>query len=147
MSLLNEREEAKHFTQPAGSEANGSVETFNSLLASRAVSSEEPEVLWSIQQKGPRFAALLQKPIHGAMEKRGEKKELKKGKTDAFFSNLGVAIVSRTGTEQTAGSGPGPLAEQPVPCPGGGGLPWGPQALPPFGPVSGPSFFSVRKRS
>lgn len=68
--------------------ANDSVETFNSFLASQAISLEKQSRCVTIQQQDPCFTVLLRKPILWATEKR--KQELKKGKASVLFGNLEV---------------------------------------------------------
>ncbi|KAI5250832.1 hypothetical protein MUG91_G18n39 [Manis pentadactyla] len=74
MSLFNLWEEGKYFTELIGSEANDSVETFNSFLASQTVRLEKQSCCVFIQQQEP-GVVILRKRIHWTTEKG--KKELK----------------------------------------------------------------------
>lgn len=51
MSLFNLWEEGKYFTELIGSEANDSVETFNSFLASQTVRLENRAAVYSSSNK------------------------------------------------------------------------------------------------
>lgn len=90
MSLFNLWEEGKYFTELIGSEANDSVETFNSFLASQTVRLEKQSCCVFIQQQEP-GVVILRKRIHWTTEKG--KKELKQGKAITLFSNLEVMMM------------------------------------------------------